>query len=200
MKITSIKQQTKRKDRYSIFVDGVYAFSFSEAGLLTYGLVSGQELDRNQLQKLKKTSGEDKAYGNALRYVAMRPRSEWEVTAYLKRKAVSGASAQHIVERLKKVELLNDYAFARSWVASRRQLKSISKRRLISELNQKHVAENIINKVLQKDTASDLDALRELVQKKQARYPDRTRLMQYLARQGFNYDDIKRVVNEELVP
>ena len=52
------------------------AFGLSENGLLDSKLVSGQELTEAELRSLKKAAGLDKAYGNALRYAAMRPRSE----------------------------------------------------------------------------------------------------------------------------
>ena len=62
MQITAIKQQVKRTDRYSIYVDGKYAFSLSESGLISGGLVSGQELDAGELKRIKKAAGLDKAY------------------------------------------------------------------------------------------------------------------------------------------
>jgi regulatory protein len=196
MKITAIKQQVKRKDRYSIYVDGQYAFSLSESGLLELGLASGREIDVQQLAELKKASGTDKAYGNALRYVAMRPRSMWELRTYLRRKDVEEPVAEKIIERLQRSGLVDDAAFARSWVASRRLLKSTSKRRIQMELKQKQVPEYIISQVLEEDETSERDSLRQLIAKKQARYPDRTKLLQYLARQGFSYDDITATLNE----
>jgi regulatory protein len=196
MKITAIKQQVKRKDRYSIYVDGQYAFSLSESGLLELGLASGREIDAQQLAELKKASGTDKAYGNALRYVAMRPRSMWELRTYLRRKDVEEPVAEKIIERLQRSGLVDDAAFARSWVASRRLLKSTSKRRIQMELKQKQVPEYIISQVLEEDETSERDSLRQLIAKKQARYPDRTKLLQYLARQGFSYDDITATLNE----
>lgn len=196
MKITSIRQQVKRANRYSIFVDGVYAFSLSESGLLAQGLASGQEFDRHELEKLKAASGADKAYGNALRYAAMRPRSEWELGTYLERKDVEEPVAQTIMQRLRDVGLLDDKAFATAWVANRRLLKSTSKRRLRLELKQKHVPESVIDEALREDEVDERDTLRALVEKKRARYPDRNKFMQYLARQGFSYDDIKSVLEE----
>lgn len=195
MKITAIKQQAKRRDRYSIFVDGAYAFSISEAGLLSLQLVSGQELTPAKLAALKQASGTDKAYGNALRYVAMRPRSVWEMESYLQRKEVDEPVAAQIIERLKQSGLLDDMSFARAWVANRRLLKSTSQRRLRQELAQKRVPETIMIAVMQEDEQTDeRTVLRELVAKKQARYPDKTKFMQYLARQGFSYEDITFVL------
>jgi len=197
MKITAIKQQVKRTDRYSIFVDGAYAFSLSESGLLQSGLASGQELDAAQLKKLKKDAGLDKAYYNALRYAAMRPHSQWEMESYLRRKEVDADTTAEIIRRLQNLTMLSDLDFARSWIANRRLLKSTSKRRLRLELMQKHVPDDIIRQALAEDATDERQALRDLVAKKRRRYPERQKLIRYLASQGFNYDDITSVLNEE---
>ena len=197
MQITAIKQQVKRTDRYSIYVDGKYAFSLSESGLISGGLASGQELDAAELKRLKKAAGLDKAYYNSLRYVAMRPRSEWEMQMYLKRKDADQATADEVIRRLRDLNMLSDLDFARSWIANRRLLKSTSKRRLRLELMQKHVPNDLIDEALDEDATDERQALRELVEKKRRRYPDRLKFMRYLASQGFNYDDIKSVIDEE---
>jgi regulatory protein len=195
MKITNIKQQVKRADRYSVFVDDKYAFSLGESALLELQLASGQELDAQRLKEFKEVSSNDKAYGNALRYAAMRLRSEWELRTYLRRKEVDEPVAEQIISKLQNLHFLDDAAFARSWVANRHLLKSTSQRKLRLELKQKRVPEAIIDVVLREDEVDERESLRQLVAKKQARYPDRTKFMQYLARQGFGYDDIKAVLN-----
>jgi regulatory protein len=196
MKITAIKQQVKRQDRYSVFVDGKYAFSLSEGGLIESRLASGQEIDNATLAELKKGAGLDKAYGNALRYVVMRPRSEWELKDYFRRKQIDETAAEQIAGRLRGLDLLNDLVFARAWVSNRRLLKSTSRRRLMLELKQKHVPEDTIREVLEEDETDERVQLRTLMDKKRSRYPDDQKLMQYLVRQGFGFDDIKAVLAE----
>ena len=196
MKITAIKQQVKRPDRYSIYVDDRFAFGLSESGLLENKIALGQELDAQAFANLKSAATTDKAYGNALRYVVMRPRSMWEMQTYLKRKEVEEPVAERIIEKLEALDLLSDRAFAESWVANRRLLKAVSKRRLRQELKQKRVAERIIDEVLQEDETDERSVLRELIEKKRSKYQDRTKLMQYLARQGFGYDDIKAALEQ----
>jgi regulatory protein len=161
MTITAIKQQERLKSRYSIYVDGKYAFSLSADALLDQRLHTGQELDGPQLKVYKKLSADDKAYGLALAYVARRMRSRHELTDYF-----------------------------------RRLLKSVSKRRLVQELRQKHVADDTIQRAVAEDEADERVVLRELIAKKrrQTKYQDDLRLMQYLARQGFGYDDIKHAL------
>lgn len=198
MKITAIKQQEKRKDRYSVFVDDKYAFSLSETALLDSRIASGQELDKAELKAFKQLSTDDKAYGNALRYVTMRLRSEWEMRDYFRRKEVAEPVADQIITKLRNLRLLDDEVFARSWIANRRILKPTSQRKLAGELKIKRIDQSIIDKVLAEDReeTDELEVLRQLVERKRKRYPDRNKLMQYLARQGYSYDDIKQAVDE----
>lgn len=196
MKITAIKQQVKNTQRYSIFVDGKYSFSLSELALINSELKLGQELTKTELAKLKEESDFDKAYNRVLNLLARRVRSEWEVRDYLKRKKYNAEMTEKILNKLSDRRLINDLAFAQAWVENRRLLKSTSKRRLIQELRQKRVSDEIIDEVMETDETDELEVLKELVAKKrqQTRYKDDLKLMQYLSRQGFNYDDIKRAL------
>jgi regulatory protein len=197
VKITHIKQQLKQADRYSIYVDGKYAFSLSEAALLEQQLVGGQELTKDEVARYKKLAIDDKLYNNTLRYAALRPHSHWEVETYLRRKAAEEPVAAQIINKLERLNLLNDTDFARAWVANRRLLKPISKRQLTQELKQKRVPAAVIDQVLGEDETDERAVLRELIAKKQSQYPDKTKLMQYLARHGFSYDDIKYALQPE---
>jgi regulatory protein len=193
MKITAIKRQVKQPDRYSVFVDGEYTFSLSDQALLESKLVNGQELSAQQVREFKKLSDEDKLYNSALRYVAIRPRSEWELRTYLEKKSSSEEPVNSILNKLSKLDLLDDAKFARSFVSDRRLLRPTSRRKLVLELRKKRVPEEIISEAIGDEHEPERDALTEMIKKKrrQTKYQDKLKLMQYLARQGFNYGDIK---------
>jgi regulatory protein len=197
MKITSIKQQIKRADRYSIFVDGKYVFSLSESALLQSKLASGQELTSQQISDYKRLSAEDKLYNQALRYAAMRPRSEWEVEFYLERKGASPSLVDILLNKLSKIGLLDDEKFAQSFVNDRRLLRPTSRRKITAELRKKHVSGEAIDKALGDERQPEQDALLSIIatKRRQTKYQDDLKLMQYLARQGFNYDDIKSALD-----
>ncbi len=199
MKITAITQQQRRSDRYSIFVDGKFSFSLSAQTLLESGLRNGQELQPAELHQLKNDARYDKAYYRTLELIVRRKRSEWEITQYLKRKGYDEELAFQLTKKLRQEGYINDKAFAASWIENRRLLKSISRRRLKQELRSKRVSDEIIETTLGSDTTNERVVLEELVRskKRQTKYQDDLKLMQYLARQGFNYDDIKAVVKEE---
>jgi len=199
MKITSIKQQAKRTDRYSIFVDDKYCFSLSETALLDSKLASGQELDAEQIEGFKQLSADDKVYNQALRYVAMRPRSCWEVQFYLERKHASPPLIELILNKLSVIGLLDDAKYAQAFVNDRRLLRPTSRRKITAELKKKRIASEVIEKVLGSGSADDQTALHSVIKSKrrQAKYQDDLKLMQYLARQGFNYDDIKSALGTD---
>ena len=194
MKITKIVHQEKIRDRYSVFVDDRYAFSLSEGALLDSKLAAGQELSKGELKHWKQESADDKIMDMALRYAALRLRSTWEVEQYLRRKKASLALAKKILNKLSNIGLLNDEAFALAWAANRRLLRPTSKRKLQQELRAKRVPDEVIDITLAVETGDEQAALGELIAKKRnlSKYKaDPLKLMQYLARQGFSYDDIK---------
>lgn len=196
MKITNIKLQVKRADRYSIYVDEKYTFSFGESELLNSGLHINQEVSEAELEALKDAAVVDKAYDRALNYISLRRRSEWEIRTYLKRKDYPPALIDTILNKLSISKYVDDLAFARAWVSNRRLLKAISQRRLSQELRAKRIADEDIKLALENDETDESKVLKELVAKKrkQTRYQDDLKLMQYLARQGYNYDDIKTAI------
>jgi len=198
MKLTKITQQQKQPGRYSLYIDGNYSFSLSEAALLESGLASGQTITEAQLADFKKLSDEDKLYNRVLRYVAMRPRSVWEVEFYLRRKDAAPALIKQMTDKLLALDLLDDTRFTRQFVHDRRLLRSASLRKIRLELQKKHIAADIIEAVLRQDDTDERAMLRAVVAKKrqQSKYQDDLKLMQYLARQGFSYGDIKDALNE----
>lgn len=202
MQITNINQQQKRMDRYSIFIDGKYTFSLGESELINSGLKIGQEISKEELEKLKDTARLDKAYDSALNLIARRPRSKWELTQYLKRKNYDQTETDSIINKLSERNYADDISFAKTWVNNRRLLKPTSRKKLMLELRQKGVSSEIISQVLEEDETLDMDTLKELINKKrrQTKYQDDLKLMQFLARQGFNYGDIKQALSNKDLP
>lgn len=193
MKITAIKQQERLKGRYSVYVDGKYAFSLSADTLLAEKLTTGQEFDEIQLKTYKKLSADDKAYSLTLAYIVRRMRSRYELAEYLHRKSYDGALSEQITKKAEALGLVDDEKFAEAWVRNRRILKPVSKRRLQQELRAKRISNQIIEQVLSEDETDEQTVLHDLIVRKrrQTRYQDDQKLMQYLVRQGFGYDDIK---------
>lgn len=198
MKITAIKQQVKKQDRYSVYVDGSYLFSLGEGQLVESKLHTGQELTATKIQEYKKMSDNGKIFDKVLNYLSYRQRSIWELRDYLRRKDVSEDQIEFVLEKCERLNLVDDEKFARAWVQSRRLGRAASQRRLRSELVAKRVSGTVIDRVLHDDQneSDELTILKNLIIKKKDRYDDNQKLMQYLARQGFNFSDIKSAMTD----
>lgn len=209
MKITALTTQQRDPNRLNVLIDGVYRFSLTLTQVVDLGIAVGMELSEETVEKLEGESTYGKLYQRTLEYCFVRQRSEKEVRDYLYRKTrptpvknrttgqvsirpgVSQSVAQRVLDTLTEKGYLDDRKFAEFWVQHRFMRKGISQRKLRVELMAKGVDAHIIKEVLQASERDDSSELQKVVAKKRARYTDDVKFMQYLARQGFSYDDIK---------
>lgn len=204
MKITALTPQQKSNNRVNVMVDGKYHFSLDVYQVVDLGIRVGKEYSEAELVDLETESQFGKLYGRALEYCMMRPHSGREVRDYLYRKTFDkrtktggirkGADksvAERVFDRLVEKGHIDDERFARWWIENRNLKKGASRRKLVAELRAKGVDQEIIDRYLAESLRSDETELQKIISKKEARYSDPQKLMQYLARQGFSYDDIK---------
>lgn len=208
MKITGITSQQKDQNRVNVMVDGKYRFSLDISQVIDLGIRIGKEYTDEELTELETESQYGKLYGRALEYSLSRPHSAKELRDYLYRKTrdtrtktgqikkgVSKELTVRVLDRLVEKGYIDDEKFTRFWVENRNLKKGVSRRKLQSELRSKGVENEVIEKHLSQSIRSDEDELQKIIVKKRARYPDSQKFMQYLARQGFSYDDIKQALN-----
>lgn len=210
MKITGLSSQQKDKNRVNVMVDGNYRFSLDIFQVADLGIRVGRDYTEEQLVELETESQFGKAYARALEYALMRPHSAKEMRDYLYRKTrdtrtktggikkgIPAEVATRVFNRLTEKGYIDDEKFTRYWLENRNVTKGTSRRKLTAELRAKGVDSSIIERLLAESSRSDEDELQKIIAKKRARYPDEQKLMHYLARQGFGYDDIKRAFSEE---
>lgn len=195
--ITDIKEQAKRTERVSIYVDGTYKFSLAKDQAAHMGLHIGQQLEASEIDKLKEDSQFGKLRDNTFKWISLRPRSENEIQQYLRRKTDDEALRERVINMLNDLGYVDDEKFARSWIQHRILLKPISKLRLKQELLQKRVSMPIIDSLLDETELDELESVKQIIVKRGHRYDDRQKLMAYLARQGFSYDVIKKALTEQ---
>lgn len=141
-RITALQTQARRPDRVDVFIDGVYAFSVQD--ILAARLSVGQELDASAQARLRAQDLVERAYESALRYLALRPRSEQEVRQYLAKKGWEQEIIAEVLARLSRAHLVDDREFARFWVENRAAHRPRGGWALRYELRQKGVAGEII--------------------------------------------------------
>lgn len=215
MKVTALTIQQRDSNRVNVMVDGKFRFSLDVFQVGELGIKIGREYTELELSELETESQFGKLYARTLEYCLMRPHSQREVRDYLYRKTfskkykskrtgevmerpgVSKVVTDRVLERLVDKGYVDDEKFTRFWVENRNRTKGTSLRKLRAELAAKGVDNAIVEQQLSNSDRSDSDELQKIIAKKRARYPDEQKFMQYLARQGFTYDDIKRALTDD---
>jgi recombination protein RecA len=157
-----------------------------------------KEINEEELKELKTKSTDDKLYIQTLNYVSRYNKTKWEVSQYLKRKTESPALIELILNKLSILGLIDDFKFAKTYTSNRLRLRPTSRRKIQYELIKKHVEKVAIDQAMANIEVPESSSLNSLIEKKrlQTKYQDSTKLMQYLARQGFNYEDIKQAIKD----
>jgi regulatory protein len=188
-RVTALEPQVRRPNRFNLYIDEHFALGLSAYALA--GVRVGQELSRADLEKLVRADQLEAAREAALRFLAVRPRSEQELRRQLSKKKYSGDIINEVISRLGDVKLVDDRDFAKFWVENREGFKPRSKRALQYELRQKGVSSVEITRAVKK--VDEADSAYRAAHAKALRYKDldansfREKLSGFLARRGFDY-------------
>jgi regulatory protein len=201
LRITALQPQTHNPERVNIFVDGQFLQGANALLVYQMGLATGQELTQEQLAQLRDEETLQKAVDRALNFLSFRPRSREEVRRYLKGKAVEPEVIEAVMQRLDRLELVNDHDFASFWIENREQFSPRGAQALKNELRMKGVKRDIIDELVSDEQDEDLamQAARKkalsLIQQPNIDYATfYRRLGSFLQRRGFDYEVTSRTV------
>lgn len=201
MRITALEQQAHNPERINLYVDGKFALGISAELMLKQGLHLDQELSATEFEELKNAEAVQQAVERAINYLSFRPRSQAEVRLHLRKKETPPEIIEAALERLNRLDYVNDKAFSAFWVENREQFNPRGSRALRNELRLKGVDREIVEEVVDEEHDEEL-ALRAarkkaslLLQASDMDYAKfRNRLGGFLQRRGFSYDVVARVV------
>jgi regulatory protein len=203
MRITALQPQTKDPERLNLFVDGQFLMGINVLIALQMHLKVGQELTQQQVEQLRQEEALQQAVARALNYLSFRPRSRGEVRRYLQRKETPLELIDRVLERLERLDLINDQAFAEFWIESRTGSNPKGARAIKNELRQKGVTREIVDEMVNDE--QDEERARHAARKKAQSLVGqsgmdfktfRLRLGPFLQRRGFSYEIATRTVRE----
>jgi regulatory protein len=204
MRITRI-EQTKRKNRYSIYVDDAYAAEVSEDILVKYRLHKGQVIGHDFFQEVIIAEEQNKVNNYALKLLSHRSRSRQEIVQKLRLRGYDDAAIGKTMEFLEGHGYIDDEAFAEDFVRSRLSKKSHGKALIKQELYSRGVPKEVINRAVDGHMGYDeeYEIALELAEKKiRGSYRDDDKRDQYrklgafLQRKGFDYEVISSVLSK----
>ncbi|MDP8215401.1 MAG: regulatory protein RecX [Candidatus Euphemobacter frigidus] len=145
-----------------------------------------------------------RAWESALRLLNYRERSRKELSDKLGERHYPTPVITRIIEKLERLELLDDEKFARLWVRSRLRFKPRSAWLIRRELKEKGLDEELISRVVEEEYPPDreMGAAVTLARKRFDYYRGDQpaaawrKLFAYLARRGFSPDTIRECIDK----
>jgi len=144
-----------------------------------------------------------KAKGYALRLLKLRPRSRGELSSKMAGKGYDKPVIINVLDALTQMGFIDDAAFAKAWLQYRLN-RPMGFRRVERELIEKGIPKDVIRGHWAEVKANydELEVVRTLAKKRARQYNNidplkrKKRVMDYLARRGFQLDVIMKVIKE----
>lgn len=208
--ITAISPAPRHPGRFELLVDGRPMATLSLDSIERLHLAVGRTVVGLDA-RIADEAAQLKVYDRALNLLAFRARSSAELARTLVRKGEPKEMVERAVERLLEQGLLDDAAFAQSFTRAKVLGAKQSKRRVQQDLARRGVARTVsdaaIATVFEEEGVDQREIVEQAARKKLRSLTKldplvrRRRLYAFLARRGYDAEDIRRAmeaVGEEL--
>ena len=200
MKITA---KSGRKDKIHIYIDGEYLLTVDEIFWFSCGLVSGDEINEEELTAFEEAAGSRRAFNSALNRLDYRDHSEKEIRAKLLRKH-DADYVDEAVEKLIELDLVNDERYAENYARELFERKKFGKMRIKSELRAKGISPDIANaaveELFEEEEPDNVQRIVDIIGKRYYnRMNDevgRKKVFSALQRMGYSFSDIREAMSE----
>ena len=205
-KITKITQQKRSPNRRNIFLDGKFAFGCNVNVVARFRLRPGMHVSAEQVREIEFGEVKQECFDTAMRFLEQRLHSRSELYRKLARREWGDEVIEQVLDELMRLGYIDDERFAKTKAQSAAQHKQHGRRRAFIDLIRSGVKGDVADKALS-EVYNDADTLaiaRQLAQKQAPRLRQldpitaRRRLVGMLQRRGFDYDDIRPVIEEML--
>lgn len=206
MLISAISANPRRTGRFDVAIDGSVTATLSIEAIERLQLTVGTVVDARLETALARETAIVATYDRALNMIALRARSAAELRKLLVRKREPPEYVDVAIERLLRAGFLDDTSFARQFARAKAMGSGLSRRRVQQELARRGVARDVaeaaIADVFTEEAIDETDTLDRVARKKLkslARLDtqvQRRRLYAFLARRGYDSNDIARTVRD----
>lgn len=203
--ITAVIPSPKHEGRFDLLVDGRPVATLSLEAIERLRLHVGVPFSEAMAAAVEDEARALHTFDRALNMLALRGRAVRELRLALIRKGEDERHVDAAIARLLALGLLDDAAYARQFAQAKLAGPGFSRRRVQAELAKRGVAREVADAAIADvlaDEAVDEEAIIERVARKKLRTltrldpaTRRRRLYAFLARRGYDLDDIRRTLD-----
>lgn len=206
-RIKEIKTQVRHPDRRKIIFDDGTFIEISEEVLLSNPVHPGDELTPNKLKELTNSEQKQKLRHSALNLLSFRMRSLSELKGRLLKKGYDIQDIEPLLEEFDAKNILNDSEFALAFSRDKIRSRGIGPSILRVELSNHHLSQNLVEDTINRMyTEFPIDTLlgnhlkkKKILRNSQLQEREKNRIVNFLKRKGFSWDDISRVFDEKQI-
>ncbi len=194
------KTEAVTKTKYKVFIDEQFAFVLYKGELSRYHIAEGMEIEREIYEKIRTEVILKRAKLRALHLLNDMGRTEEQLRTKLKLGNYPEDIVENAIDYVKSFGYINDAAYARNFIESRKDKKS--KKELYALLCQKGIKNDEIEAAFEECyECEDSKAAIERILRKKKYDPDTAdqvetrKILGYLTRKGFRYEDIRQVIH-----
>jgi len=206
-RIKEIKTQVRHPDRRKIIFDDGTFIEISEEVLHSNPVHPGDELTPNKLKELTNSEQKQKLRNSALNLLSFRMRSLSELNGRLLKKGYDIQDIEPLLEEFDAKNILNDSEFALAFSRDKIRSRGIGPSILRVELSNHHLSQNLVEDTINRMyTEFPIDTLlgnhlkkKKIRRNSQLQEREKNRIVNFLKRKGFSWDDISRVFDEKQI-
>ena len=198
--ISKIEPQ-KRKGRYNVYINDMFAFGVDEEVLLRFELKKGLHVTPELQKEIEAEDTFAKAYSKTLNYLSHSLRTEKQIRDYLVKNEID-IYTDRIIGTLKELKLIDDLIYSESYVRTMANVNQKGPRNIEQDLKQRGVSEHTIMDALmeypeeqQLENAIDLAEKKWTKTKNSSTFESIQKVKQYLVNKGYNFEQADQAIS-----
>lgn len=197
--MTVTKTEAVTKAKYKVYIDGQFAFILYKGELSRYHIAEGARIDEEVCHKILTEVILKRAKRRALHLLNDMGRTEEQLKTRLRRDLYPEDIIDDTIDYVKSFGYINDAAYAQCFVETRKGKKS--RKEIYAQLCRKGLKDEEIEAAFEECYGSGdaREAIETILRKKKydprkAGWEDTRKILGYLTRKGFGYEDIRQVI------
>ena len=193
-----IEKIIKKNNYYILVLSNGERIKTYEDVIIKNNILYKKSINSKILKKIEDDSKFYKVYNNVLTLINKRFRSEYEIKKYLEKYKVDKKIEEDIITKLKEINLINDYNYAKMYVNDKINLSLDGPYKIRKHLEQNKINSEIINQVINNIDKTIIDAhIKKVIEKKvksSTKYSEsvyKQKLILYLVNLGYSKEKAK---------
>ena len=177
--VTNLKY---KKNEVVVYFQSGNKVALSPETFTDFHLYAGKEVDNDELSNILHASSEDRYYVYCLKLFGKDLYSEKEIQTKLFSKGADEGIVISVTKKLKDLGLINDEAYANTFVHDIAQLRLYGKNKILYELRSKGISPNIVNSIELGDEEEKEKAFRyaSILNRKYVKSPSEKKALQMI--------------------